>query len=235
MTPALTDPHPTCLTNFCLSISLHTGLSIPQKQPCCQSTTTFPSHLSHMQPVLEIWHISCAAEGGSSSAIAQEKHTWALDDASSYRPTSNLPVHQSAYRPFHSTETAMLSVHNDLVRTVNNGQVSLLILLDLSAAFDTVDQKILLSVLSNRFSLSSTATNWFESYLTDETQLFYTWRQADIQFPSWLQRSAGVCLWYSRLHNIIYWGRRWPDGSMRCMVPHVCCRPGYIDLLPSRH
>ena len=40
MTPALTDPHPTCLTNFCLSISLHTGLSIPQKQPCCQSTTT---------------------------------------------------------------------------------------------------------------------------------------------------------------------------------------------------
>jgi len=79
-----------------------------------------------------------------------------------------LPTHQSAYRPFHSTETALLSVHNNLVRSTDNGHVSLLVLLDLSAAFDTVDHQIRLSVLSNRFLVDSTA---LKSYLTDQTQL----------------------------------------------------------------
>ena len=64
-----------------------------------------------------------------------------------------VPTHQSTYQPFHSTETTLLSVHNNLVRSVDNGHVSLLVLLDLSAAFDTVDHQILLSVLSNRFRL----------------------------------------------------------------------------------
>jgi len=88
---------------------------------------------------------------------------------------SLLPARQSAYReyrPFYSTETAVLSVHNDVVRSIDNGQVSLLMLLDLSAAFDTVDHQILLSVLSDRFAVANNALACFTSYLTDRTQQF---------------------------------------------------------------
>ena len=82
------------------------------------------------------------------------------------------PAQQSAYRPFHSTETALLKVHNDLVRVVNDCRVSQLVLLDLSATFDTVDHQILLCVLSDHFSISSTAFRWFQSYLSERTQSF---------------------------------------------------------------
>ena len=88
---------------------------------------------------------------------------------------------QSAYRSSHSTETAVLSVHNDLVRAVDNGQVSLLVLLDLSAAFDTIDHEILLSVLSRRFGVVGPVFSWFQSYLTDRTQKFI---YADKESPS---------------------------------------------------
>ena len=46
---------------------------------------------------------------------------------------------QSAYRSHHCTETAMLKVMNDLLRDIENKQCVLLVLLDLSAAFDTID------------------------------------------------------------------------------------------------
>ena len=83
-----------------------------------------------------------------------------------------LPTRQSAYRPYHSTETAVLSVHNDLVYAIDNKRVSLLVLLDLSAAFDTVDNDILLSILANRFSIQGLALDWFRSYLANRTQTF---------------------------------------------------------------
>ena len=82
------------------------------------------------------------------------------------------PVRQSAYRQGHSTETAVLTVHNDIVCAIDRGHVVALALQDLTSAFDTVDHTLLLSILENRFSVTGSSLEWFRSYLTDRTQVF---------------------------------------------------------------
>ena len=57
---------------------------------------------------------------------------------------------QSAYRQFHSTETAVTKVYSDLLLAAGNGQMSALCLLDLTAAFDTVDHELILHRLERQ-------------------------------------------------------------------------------------
>ena len=52
-------------------------------------------------------------------------------------------VYQSAYRPQHSAETALLRIHNDVAQSIDSRRSVLLVLLDLTAAFDTIDHNIL--------------------------------------------------------------------------------------------
>ena len=80
------------------------------------------------------------------------------------------PLRQSAYRRGHSTETALLKIYNDILMAMNRQEVVLLVLLDLSAAFDTVDDSVLLSRLSTSFGIRGTALEWFTSFLSGRSQ-----------------------------------------------------------------
>ena len=85
--------------------------------------------------------------------------------------TNNLyPPYQSSYRRYFSTETSLLRVKNDILLNMNKQHLTLLILLDLSSAFDTVDHDILLKRLSSKFAVSGTVIEWLRSYLDERCQ-----------------------------------------------------------------
>ena len=122
------------------------------------------------------------------------KCTSDADDPSSYWPISNLsflskviekavdarlslhivsnrllPLFQSAYRPFHSTETAFISILNDMIAVIDQGRVGALTLLDLSAAFNTVDHAVLIDVMKTRFGVD-VALGWVTDFLSNRSQ-----------------------------------------------------------------
>ena len=77
---------------------------------------------------------------------------------------------QSAYRKNHSTETALLKVTNDILMDMNSQHAVLLVLLDLSAAFATVDHSALMRRLQTSFGISGAPLDWFKLYLSARSQ-----------------------------------------------------------------
>ena len=124
-----------------------------------------------------------------------KKASLPVDDLKNYRPVSGLSFisklmkrvvakqlvdhihrhglgnpYQSAYKSGHSTETALLSIKNDIHLSLSRGKATALVLLDLSAAFDTIDHTTLLSCLLGWFGVGGSALKWFSSYLTERFQ-----------------------------------------------------------------
>ena len=95
----------------------------------------------------------------------------ALAQLQEYMLTNQLGgCRQSAYRKHFSTETALVRVQNDILRAVDRRSDVVLVLLDLSAAFDTVDHQILLQRLRDRYGVHDDALSWCSSYLSDRRQ-----------------------------------------------------------------
>ena len=76
-------------------------------------------------------------------------------------------VMQTAYKKVHSMETALVKVQNDIL--VNDKRGVILVLFDVSAAFDTIDHATLFHQVKYRLGISRNALNWVKSYLSDCT------------------------------------------------------------------
>ena len=123
-------------------------------RPWLKKTNLDPEDLNSFRPISNLTFLSKTFEKAVAIRFVEHSELHML-----------LPHHQSAYRSSHSTETTVLAVHNDLARTMDRGNISALVILDLSAALDTVVHSIMLQVLRDRFCVEGRALEWFESYL----------------------------------------------------------------------
>ncbi|XP_062609777.1 uncharacterized protein LOC134271591 [Saccostrea cucullata] len=169
------DPIPTSVLKSCVDSLLPTITTIINKS---LSESTVPTSLKNavVRPLLK--------KQGLDKEVLKN-----------YRPVSNLPFiskilenvvnsrledhlqsnhlhdrQQSAYRVYHSTETALLRVHHDITSALDKGSSVVLLMLDLSAAFDVIDHNVLINRLEFSFGITGAALSWIRSYLSDRHQ-----------------------------------------------------------------
>ena len=111
---------------------------------------------------------------------------------------------QSAYKPGQSTETALLKAQNDILCSLDKKNCVIFLLLDMSAAFDTVDHQILLTRLSRRFEIKGKALTWFTSYLENRSQFVRVGSDSsgELFISSSLWRSPRTRAWSSPVLTI---------------------------------
>uniref|UniRef100_A0A8C4TH24 Reverse transcriptase domain-containing protein n=2 Tax=Erpetoichthys calabaricus TaxID=27687 RepID=A0A8C4TH24_ERPCA len=123
-------------------------------KPLLKKNNLDPSALENYRPISNLPFLSKILEKAVIMQLNEHLNKHAI-----------LDKFQSGFRTNHSTETALVKVVNDLRVNADRGHLSVLILLDLSAAFDTIDHNILKNRLSQWVGLSGSVLNWFESYL----------------------------------------------------------------------
>ena len=118
-----------------------------------------PEVLKNFRPVSNLPYLSKLIERLAAVRLVDHMHLHHLHE-----------LFQSSYKKYHSTETALLKIQSDILDALDKGQCVLLIMLDLSAAFDTIDHDVLLTRLQRDIGLQGRALQWFESYITGRKQ-----------------------------------------------------------------
>ena len=93
------------------------------------------------------------------------------DQLDQHMSSHNLHEHsQFAYKLHHNTETMMLGLTDEVLRGFDENQATVIVFLDLSAAFDTIDIEKLLAIMDGEIGVGGTVLKWFRSFLEDRTQ-----------------------------------------------------------------
>ena len=165
------DPIPTSLLKQCLpallptitniiNLSLSSGTFPDQFKACSilpllKKSNLNKEELSNYRPISHLSFLSKLTERAVKTRL--------LDHLSANHLFNTF---QSAYSKFHSTESTLLAIHDFIIKSMSNQKVTALCLLDLSAAFDTIDHSILIHRLSSWFGLSGLTLSWIKSYLS---------------------------------------------------------------------
>ena len=128
------------------------SLKIANIRPLLKKTVLDSDILKNYRPVSSLTFISKVIEEVISGRLNEHLINNSLFD----------PL-QSAYRDKQSTETALLKVQNDIISALDAGSSAILLMLDLSAAFDTIDHDIMLARLCNVYGITGNALDWFRS------------------------------------------------------------------------
>lgn len=169
------DPFPTWLLKLCaepavpiltqlINASIAEGyvdttLKTAHVRPLLKNPSLDINNLKHYRPVSNLPFVSKLLERVVAARLSEH-----MDKHGLHEPF------QSAYKPNHSVESALIRVQSDILQAMDKQHVVVLVMLDLSAAFDTIDHQVLLHRLSHDLGITGTALHWFQSYLEDRTQ-----------------------------------------------------------------
>ena len=135
------------------------GLKSALVLPHLKKQNLDPDILSNFRPVSNLQFMGKIIEKCVSHQLGQHMSLYNLGDEL-----------QSAYKVAHSTETALVKVKRDCDNALDSGKSVILVLLDLSAAFDTIDHRILLDRLRSYVGVEGSAYEWLKSYVSGRSQ-----------------------------------------------------------------
>ena len=171
---SMLDPIPTALLKQCTDVIIHPISDIVNSSlasgefPNCWKCPLVSPLLKKvgLEPIFKNYRpVSCL------SFVSKILEKAGLEQYNDYLEAAGLSIMEnSAYKTKHSTETLLTKIQCDILNNMDQQKVTVLVMLDLSAAFDTVDVDIINEIFSNRFNIGGHVLNWFNSYLRDRGQ-----------------------------------------------------------------